>query len=274
MNTMPSLKSFLKDSILRDRAFPVDPFGTAPQASRERYLQLYDEARSVPYPEIDAVEKSLGYAIERRELETLALHTQIVIKKSKLNYQHGRLLYASLRRYLADHPPVKGGVTILETGTARGFSTLCMAKAITDSGANGKIITIDILSHNIPMFWNCIDDHDGKKTRQELLSPWQEELNHIVFVQGWTKAQLERTGLSRIHFAFLDAQHTKEDVLFEYVYVRDRQVTGDMIVFDDVTPGLFDGVIAAVNQIESDGLYTIERLTVSNERGYAIARRN
>ncbi|BAZ81236.1 class I SAM-dependent methyltransferase [Sphaerospermopsis kisseleviana CS-549] len=274
MGTINTIKRAIK-SFLTQENFPQHPFGTSPKADRETYLQLHENARAVTYPEIDEMEQRLGYSIDRKWLENLALHTQIVIKKSRLNYQHGRLLYAALHRYLADNIKyINGGVTILETGTARGFSTLCMSKALTDTNSQGKIVTLDILPHNQPIFWNCIDDHDGRKTRQQLLSPWLDELDRVVFVQGWTKAQLQRTGLSRIHFAFLDAQHTKEDVLIEYAYVRDRQVKGDMIVFDDITPGLFDGVVAAVNQIESDGLYTIERLTVSNERGYAIARRS
>jgi len=271
MNTIKKIKTGVKKLLFREPSFPQNPFGTAPLASRETYLQLHQEARNVSYSEIDDFEYRLGYGIERDWLENLALHTQIVSKKSKLNYQHGRLLYATLRRYLADS--MSTSVTILETGTARGFSALCMAKALIDTHAEGKIVTLDILPHNSPIFWNCIDDHDGKKTRQELLYPWSEELERVVFVQGWTKAQLNRTGLSRIHFAFLDAQHTKEDVLAEYAYVRNRQMLGDIIVFDDVTPGLFDGVVAAVDWIEQDGAYSIERLMVSNERGYAIARR-
>lgn len=263
------------DEKKKAKLFPENPFGNSPRANRETYLQLYQEAAQVVYPEIDHLENKLGYSINRQWLNDLALHTQVVIKKSKLNYQHGRVLYSILCHYLGNHNKSlkKQQVTILETGTARGFSAVCMAKALIDSNVAGKIISLDILPHNSAMFWNCIDDHEGKKTRQELLAAWEQELQHIVFIQGWTKEQLNRTGLSRIHFAFLDAQHTKEDVLNEYRYVCDRQELGDIIVFDDVTPNLFDGVVDAINQIELQGLYDIERLTASNERGYAIAKK-
>jgi predicted O-methyltransferase YrrM len=269
----------VNELIKRRQAF----FGRGPQASRARYHQLYEEARQIPYPELDQWEQRLGYAIDRPWLDNLALHTQIIIKKSRLNYQHGRLLYTTLRHYLTEKIRKSGQLdsgqldsgqlTILETGTARGFSAVVMAKALIDSGVAGKILTLDIVPHNAPLFWNCIDDHEGRKTRQELLSPWLEELEHIIFIQGWTDTQLQRTGLARIHFAFIDAQHRKMEVLDEYHYVCDRQQPGDMIIFDDVTPNhpQFKGVIEAINWIEQDGKYTIQRIASSPERGYGIA---
>lgn len=273
MKTLVTIKTLLINLLFKEPPLPTTPFGVTPRASREKYLQLYHEAKQVSYPEIDTFEVQQGFAIDRAWIDTLALHTQIVIKKSKLNYQHGRLLYAKLRRYLANLSIQAAPVTIFETGTARGFSTLCMSKALIDSNACGWIVTLDVLPHNIQMLWNCIDDHDGLKTRQQLLAPWSEELQRVIFIQGWTKSQLARIGLVRIHFAFLDAQHTAQDVMAEYRYVRDRQQLGDIIVFDDVTPGIFDGVVEAVDQIESDGLYEVERLLVSGQRGYAVGTR-
>ena len=273
MLTLVSIKNYIKAFLIQE-SFPKNPLGSSPRATPEKYIQLHNIAQGLVYPELDALEKNTGHSIDRKWVESLALHTQVVIKKAKLNYQHGRLLYVVLSRYLVDQEKLlSDGVTILETGTARGFSALCMARVLLDRDAPGKIVTLDILPHNKPMFWNCIDDHEGQKTRQQLLAPWFEELERIIFIQGWTKEQLQRTGLSRVHFAFLDAQHTKEDVMSEYAYVRARQCSGDVIVFDDVTPGLFDGVVEAVNLIESEGAYRLERLSVSGERGYAIAYR-
>lgn len=268
------LKQYIKALTYNERTFSETPFGSSPRAEREAYIRLYDEAIKAIYPVIDEYEKAKGFSLDRQWLDKLALHTQVVIKKSRLNWQHGRLLYATLRAYLRDR--VCDGqepVTIFETGTARGFSAVCMAKAMLDAQDIGTIVTLDILPHNTPIYWNCVDDHDGKKTRQGLLSPWPNELAQCVFIQGWTRQQLQRTGLSRVHFAFLDASHTKEDVLAEYAYVRERQKLGDMIVFDDVTPGLFDGVVTAVKEIDNEGYYQVEYLTASSERGYAICKR-
>ena len=43
----------------------------------------------------------------------------------------------------------------------------CMSKAINDSNIKGTIHTIDIISGENKIYWNCIDDHDGPKTRIE-----------------------------------------------------------------------------------------------------------
>ena len=96
-----------------------------------------------------------------------------MVKESPLCYAHGRVLYSALSRYL-DTLELTESVNIVETGTARGFSSLCMARALQDKARDGKIITLDILPHRFDMYWNCIDDLGGKKTRQELLTPWKE----------------------------------------------------------------------------------------------------
>ena len=70
-----------------------------------------------------------------------------------------------------------------------------MAKALTDTSKLGKIISIDCISHNESIYWNCIDDFEGPKTRNELLSKWSKELSRIVFIQGWTDSLIQRIGL-------------------------------------------------------------------------------
>jgi predicted O-methyltransferase YrrM len=257
----------------RQREAPAveHPFGTEPKASRERYLELHREAREAEYPEIDAIESKQGFAIDRDWMEGLALHTQVVIKQSRLNYNHGRLLYAVLRRYLADHGG--GHAVIFETGTARGFSSLCMARALQDVGADGHIVTVDVLPHDRPMLWNCIDDHDGPRTRAQLLFAYRELLPRIVFVHGRSDEAVASLGLSRISFAFLDATHTEAEVRREFEFVSARQQAGDIVVLDDVTPTLFPGVVDAVEAITVEGCYAVERITASEQRGYAIATR-
>jgi predicted O-methyltransferase YrrM len=248
-----------------------DPLVTAPQADAATYLALFETARTVAYPEIDALEAAIGHAIERDWLDELALHTQVVIKQSELNYQHGRVLYAVLGDYLATKTP--GAIHILETGTARGFSALCMARALADAGTPGCIVSLDVLPHMRPIYWNCIDDCEGRKTRESLLAPWRDLLEPIMFLQGDTRQTLRRLALARVHFAFLDAQHSYEAVIEEAAYVMARQQPGDVIVFDDVTATMFPGVVAAVDEIERQHPYAVQRVAVSDQRGYAIATR-
>ena len=247
----------------------IAPLGSAPHADRETYLALHQQACDQSYPEVEAVEKNAGFGIDLGWMNDLALHTQCVVKKNPLNYGHGRVLYATLRQYLngtPDHP-----VTVFETGTARGFSSVVMSKALEDGGVEGSIVTLDRLPHHIPMIWNCIDDLDRKKTRSEILTPWEPLLRRICFVEGNVRDLLQTVGLSRINYAFLDATHEEQDVLEEYDYVASRQKTGDMIIFDDVTPQEFPGVVSAIKIVETRGDYRVDYITASQHRAYAIA---
>src|SRR5581483_9097471 len=101
-------------------------------------------------------------------------------KRSALCYQHGRLLYAALVRYADTHPGEP--LTIVETGTARGFSTLCLARALADVRADGRIVTHDVLPHDVEMFWNCVRDEDGPRTRATLLIDYADLLERYVSV--------------------------------------------------------------------------------------------
>jgi predicted O-methyltransferase YrrM len=267
------LIKFFKSVINLEQPFPKYPFGKFPQASKQEYLDLFNDAKNTKYPEIDEFERYSNFRIDIDWLYNLALHTQIVIKQSDINFEHGRILYSTLRKYLSDSKRKVDRFNILETGTARGFSSICMSKALVDANAYGSIITIDCIPHNKTIFWNCIDDLEGPKTRSELLEKWPIELSNIVFIQGWTNKQLNRMGISRIHFAFLDASHTYKDVINEFNYVSSKQLSGDIIVFDDVTPDYFGGVVLAINKIKKEGNYLIKEIIASNQRGYAIGVR-
>ena len=254
-------------------SFPNHFFGGTPHGDEASYRALYLEAIARTFPETEEFEKSRGFAVDQDWINDLALHTQVVHKKSKLNWQHGRILYSMLRSHLEAKKGVRDYVQVFETGTARGFSAMCMAKALIDSNLQGMVTSVDSLPHNIPLYWNCIDDVEGKKSRRELLAPWPDEVARIVFFQALTPQHLGRIGLDRIDFAFLDAQHTFESVMEEYRFVEARQSPGDLILVDDVTPGVFDGVVAAVDAIRAKGLYEVEEIGRRVERGYALARR-
>ena len=70
-----------------------------------------------------------------------------------LNFFHGRLLYSVLSKYLKDLTEI-GSISIFETGTARGFSSICMAKALIDMNSPGFITTIDSIPHENKIYWN------------------------------------------------------------------------------------------------------------------------
>lgn len=199
--------------------------------------------------------------------------TQVVIKKSDICYQHGRLLYSVLSAYISQSN--HDSLNILETGTARGFSCLCMAKALNDARQSGKIVTFDVLPHDVEMYWNCIADEKGPMSRSELLHNYQSLIEkYIIFIQGDSKLQLKKVKIPRIHFAFLDGSHTYEYVLNEFSFLKDKQKKGDIVFFDDYTPGYFPGIVKAVDKICEKHGYSKEIITVSEQRGYVIAKKN
>jgi hypothetical protein len=253
------------------------PFGNKPKDIREKYLELFKTTKEKTYPEIEAYENEKGFFINKLWLDNLALHTQITIKKSELCYAHGRVLYTALSYYLSKQPLSfrSQRITIWETGTARGFSSLCMAKALYDNKQPGLIVTFDVLPHLTKMYWNCVDDSDGPRTRANLLSYWKDLLeNYIVFHQGDTRLELPKVKVERIHFAFLDGAHTYKDLMFEFKQIKDRQCIGDIIVYDDYNPDQFPEIVKAVDEICDKYGYSRTNLRASRKRGYVIGVKN
>ena len=231
------------------RRYKADPFCLSPLASEEEYRAIHDEARRLEFGEVDAFEAATGFKIDEEWFETLALLTQVTKKSSAVKYPHGRLLYSGLRQYI--RASGETSPTILETGTARGFSAMCLGKAMMDEGVGGKVVSLDLLPDDAEIFWNCIADCDGKKkTRRELLAPYKELADrYLICMSGDSGLQLERLGIGRVHFANLDGAHIYENVIAEATFVAKRQKKGDVIFFDDYNASEFPGVVEAADEI-------------------------
>ena len=76
------------------------PFGILKWGKKETYLNIHKKIKNKNYIQIDKYEESLKSKIDINWLNELALQTQVVIKKSEINYQHGRILYAELSHYI------------------------------------------------------------------------------------------------------------------------------------------------------------------------------
>ncbi len=248
-----------------------NPLNNSPLENEQKYIELFKEASQVINIDVDNYENEVGFKIEKNWIDNLALKTQIVIKSSKLNYAHGRLLYSVIRNYVKRNQINK--ISIIETGTARGFSSLCMAKALKDSEIDGVICTFDVIPHLEKIYWNAITDHQiGKISRQELLKEWVTLLEkYIVFIQGYTYIELPKVNLQRINLAFLDGAHTYKDVMFEFNEIKDSQHKGDLIIFDDYNEKLFPGIVNAVDRICSKNNYEKRVINTIDNRSYVIA---
>ena len=255
-----------------NRRWEDAPLVDAPMASASEYRRLWDEAKARVYPPVDAFEQTAHAAIDVAWLDELALLTQITIKKSELCYQHGRLLYAVLVRYARDHRSDQ--LTVVETGTARGFSALCMARAMADAGAHGKIVTFDVLPHDVRFLWNCIRDVEGPCTRAELLRDYADLIErYVIFHRGDTARELGKVSFPRIHLAVLDSVHTYDHVMAEFGAIRGRQRPGDLVFFDDYSPQSYPGVVQAADQICAEQGYAKSVVSASDDRRYLVAEK-
>ncbi len=274
-NVFPSkerlLRTLLKKLVTaNNNPWSAFPFGKKPKAPAETYLRLFNDAKGKRYLDIEKYEEKMGHAAPTKWLEELALQTQIVIKRSPLCYAHGRVLYSALANYLSGCG--EDSVVVVDIGTARGFSALCMAKALEDQNTPGTLITFDVLPHKEPMYWNCIADANGPQTRTELLRPWAELIEkYIIFYQGDVDIFLPAFGMGRVNFAFIDGGHGYSNVIFEGEHISQSQKTGDMIVFDDYSVDKYPGIVKAVTELCQRCGYDGISVKAEGARAYFVA---
>ncbi len=180
-------------------------------------------------------------------IEKLGYETQIVIKKSEPNFNHGFLLCAELSKYIQKSSK-QSHITILDVGTARGFSALVLAYTLGKFPNQGEVITIDITSHFEKKKWNSVLDKENGISRQEIFDLYSYS-RRIIPIQGKSTELLERLGLKRVNFAFIDGDHNWRSLKYEVEFIKNRQQSGDIICFDDATPSIYPDVIKAAESL-------------------------
>lgn len=230
--------------------------------SRADYEAAFLHESVVEYPTLAALERRMGYAIDKPRLEGAAKTLACPVKRNPPNWQHGRLIYSVLRKYLETQ---SGPVTLFDCGTAKGFSALCMAFAVADAKADGSIYSVDVIDPNDTIARNSILDLDGPKSLAQYLDAWPEaQLVHFEKATGgaWLRSHPER-----IHFAFIDGKHEYHAVKEQIRLLEQRQQTGDIAIFDDLQ---IPGVSQALNHPNG---YSIEVIEAKADRRYAVAVR-
>lgn len=234
------------------------------EVSEETYARIFEQERQQSYPMIDALEARLGYAIDRERLERMAMVLSCPYKAADPNWQHGRVIYAVTREYLSRAQI--DAANLLDIGTAKGYSAMCLLSVLMDSGVSGWVTSVDVLPPQERVRRNTVAEVDGLKTLDEILALWPEAKS-IAFVQStgidWLAKHPER-----IHVAFVDGKHSGIVVRKEGGMLADRQVTGDVTIFDDVH---IPDVGHAVDSMKRE--YELEKIQVLPKRAYAIGRR-
>lgn len=245
------------------------------KGNKLKYLQIFEDISAKKYNEIDNFISSKNLKeIDKKFINDLALISQVSIKKSEVNYQHGRLIYSILDDYIKKQKENLDKFLFVDVGTAKGFSSIIISKCAIDNNVNFLIYSFDIIPHNKKIYWNSIKDIDGKLSRKELLNDYCDYTNNINYIRGRTKNKFfEISSHKRLNFIFLDGSHDYDDVRFEFNFIKSKQKKGDIVFFDDVTKGHFDGVVKLINEIKQTNEYEVEIINSTNFRGYAIAKK-
>ncbi len=219
------------------------------------YMKLWQFAKTFNYGNIlEELKEYFQYLHDKDEIDEIGLKLQVCVKKSKPMYLHGYVLTSALNQYLENSE--EKNITILETGTARGFSSVLMASILNKFNVDGKIHTID----KVNKFDNCLKSSELKKeiTINECVEEWNEITDkYINFIVGDSKKILKNLNskLDRINFAFLDGAHFYQDIKSEMEFTEKKQVKGDVIVCDDYTKTQFPEICKAVDEFLSSGKY-------------------
>ena len=153
---------------------------------------------------------------------------------SNPNFERGLLLYALITKYKPKN--------ILEIGTAEGFSTLCMAWAMTDCELNGRIFTIDPKPFDTPseriLFWNS--NQEKKSVMLSTKDLWkkyakQEWLEKIEVLTGFSGEILQKnsTRLPKMDMGFIDGHHVYDAILHDFHAFLKISSENFQILFDD-----------------------------------------
>jgi predicted O-methyltransferase YrrM len=230
--------------------------------TREVYESAFATESARPYPSIDAVERAAGYALAPERYLPAARVLACPVKVNPPNWQHGRVIYALTRQYLEGQTEP---VQLLDIGTAKGYSALCLRWALEDSGRHGRVTSVDVIDPHARVKRNTIADVGGVKTLSEILAPWPEAQT-IDFLHCMGQKWLTEHPV-RVHVAFVDGKHTYEAVTWEAALLAERQQAGDLAIFDDVQ------IPAVARAIESLSAYRVEYIDVLPNRRYAVGRR-
>jgi predicted O-methyltransferase YrrM len=205
--------------------------------------------------------------------QDLTLKTAVSIKfrEKTPDFHYAMVLFSVARDYMRKN---SGPFALLETGTAKGFSALLLSRASILEDKQATVYTLDIIPHDLPRFWNVFGDRAlGKRTRAELLIDFSQEAARIRFLAGDTRETVSQVNAPRIHIGFLDAMHEYIPLKREFDFLSKRQESGDLVVFDDVVAGKFPGVHRLVEEVEREGIYSIQRVTSALGNTVAIATR-
>lgn len=196
----------------------------------------------------------------------------------RMNYERGMVLYALISKYRPKH--------ILEFGTASGYSTLCMAWALTDNDIDGKIYSIDLESPQLVkkhvIQWPNGEPHFENISTYEI---WKkiakpEWLEKIDIFTGYTGEVFEKNIFPKFDFGYIDAAHFYTGVKNDYYNFLINSSDSFGILFDDYVSREHYGVKKLIDDeidnnfivtlIKTDRDKNLLKMKKSNDENYGM----
>ena len=240
---------------------------------KKDYLEFYEQLK-LDYKNLLPNNMDDNFIIDQDFILDLAFLTQVTIKSSKINIDHGKILYSVLRNYIESNKIKK--INIFEVGTAKGFSTLCMAKALYDHRIEGNIFSFDVLDHYKKRHWNSITDIENLNgiSRNDLLKKWNYLIEkYCIFISGFSHLNINKIYVKRINFAFLDGSHYGHDIKFEFFKIAKYQQKGDIVFFDDYNKLKYPDLVKSIDDILFEFNYNKLIITGDEGRNYVISKK-
>lgn len=235
--------------------------------NKSNYAAAFATERLREYPEIDALEKALGYSVARDRLELAARVLACPLKVNPPSWQHGRVLYAVASELLEseDRPGL-----FLDIGTAKGFSACVMTWAVADAKSRRRVMSVDIVDPLAAVPRNSVLEADGETfTVPQFTEPFAAPGVNLTFFGGGSLSLLQKlvSHGDRVRLAFVDGKHNFDVVHAEANCLLKLQSAGDVAVFDDLQIPL---VAEAVKVIAG---YDFTIVSAGPQRKYAIGVR-
>jgi len=138
---------------------------------------------------------------------------------------------------------------ILEFGTGGGYSTLCMAKALTDSKIDGKIYTVDRVGNTekISRYYQLPSDKHPQKNNISNSEIWKsvaspEWIDKIIPLQGYSGVVMDKNDLENIDFCYIDGNHSYDGTKHDFLSFLKIASDNFSVLFDDYIERDFYGV--------------------------------
>ena len=202
---------------------------------------------------IDQFTNSLNVQVPSKEKFLQLSHIFPIYPKMEsnpiINYERGILLYSLIAKYKPKN--------VLEFGTAEGYSTLCMAWAMTDYDINGKIFTIDPKPFDAPIereiTWEENPEHKTVLlSTKELWNKFanKEWIEKIEVLTGFSGEVFQKKikEFPKMNMGFIDGHHAYEAVIHDFYAFLQTASENFYLLFDDYIPNDNGGVTRVIDE--------------------------